>query len=111
MVFNAIFVCIVVWFFLLFYFVCLRPLSCVPNVALDCPYFIAPSVFSNVYFNNCLIRSWRSVALVEETRERGENPSLYHIMLYHRVYQLIVVQLMYSLVIRYQLIICWLTII
>ena len=34
-------------------FVCLRPVSCVHNVAsvsLDCPFLVAPSVFSNVYF-------------------------------------------------------------
>ena len=71
-------------------------------------FFIAPSVFWNVFFSNSLIRSWRTVLLVEETKVRGENLSLYHILLYHRVYQLILVQLMNSLVIWYQLIICWL---
>ena len=42
--------------FCAFCFVCLRPGSCVPNVAsfywmlsLDCSFLIAPSVFSNVY--------------------------------------------------------------
>ena len=30
------------------YVVCLRPVHCVP-VSLDCPFFIADSVFSNVY--------------------------------------------------------------
>ena len=106
-VFNAIFVYSGVGLFGIF-FVCLRPVSCVPNVALDCPFFFAPSVFWNVYFSNSLIRSWRTVLLVEETKVRGENLSLYHILLYHRVYQLILVQLMISLVIWYQLIICWL---
>jgi hypothetical protein len=40
---------------LCFCFVCLRPVSCVPNVtsfSLDCPLFIDLSVFSNVYFNS-----------------------------------------------------------
>jgi len=31
-------------------FVCLRPVYPVLPVSLDCPFLIAPSVFSNVYF-------------------------------------------------------------
>jgi hypothetical protein len=34
---------------LCFSFVCLRLVSLLP-VSLDCPFFFAPSVFSNVYF-------------------------------------------------------------
>jgi len=30
--------------------------SCVPHVALDCPFLIAPSVFSNVYLATTMIR-------------------------------------------------------
>ena len=36
-------------FFWGFLCVFLRPVSCVPNVACDCPFLIAPSGFSNVY--------------------------------------------------------------
>jgi hypothetical protein len=46
---------VLVFCVLCFCFVCLRPVSCVPNVtsfSLDCPLFIDLSVFSNVYFNS-----------------------------------------------------------
>ena len=67
------------------------------SLYLDCPFFIAPSVFSNVYFGRelspakakdkmkelgllCLtplstisVISWQSVLLVEETGVPGEN--------------------------------------
>jgi hypothetical protein len=37
--------------FCYFLFVCLRPMSCIPNVgSVDCSFLIAPSVFCNVYF-------------------------------------------------------------
>ena len=41
---------IVVWLFC-FCFACIRPVSCVPNLAvsLDCPFLIALSVFFSVY--------------------------------------------------------------
>jgi len=38
---------------LCFCFVCLRLVSPMFPVSLDCPYFIAPSVFSNVYLASC----------------------------------------------------------
>ena len=36
-----------------FCFSCLRPVPCVPNlvISLDWPFFVAPSVFSDVYLN------------------------------------------------------------
>ena len=46
---------VLVFCVLCFCFVCLRPVSCVPNVtsfSLDCPLLIDISVFSNVYFNS-----------------------------------------------------------
>ena len=41
-VFNAFVVYSGVRFFGIFFFVCLRPVSCVPIVALDCPFFDCP---------------------------------------------------------------------
>ena len=46
--------CLVVSVFLFFCFVCLRPVSCVPNVtsiSLHCPFLITPSVYVTVYLN------------------------------------------------------------
>ena len=42
------YLCSVVYSGVYFWLACLRPVSCVPNVT--SPFYIAPSVFSNVYF-------------------------------------------------------------
>ena len=48
--------CIFLFVLCVVVFVCLRPVSCVPSVAyfLDCPFLIAPSVFSNIYFTQAM---------------------------------------------------------
>ena len=47
-----------------FCFVCLRPVSCVPllPVSLDCPFLIASSVFSNIYF---IFWGWENKPLIK----------------------------------------------
>ena len=52
-------------FYLFLYLFCLRRVSCVPQVSLDCSFLIAASIFSNVYFINNSIAVFNYVCIIQ----------------------------------------------
>jgi hypothetical protein len=52
-------------FYLFLYLFCLRRVSCVPQVSLDCSFPIAASIFSNVYFINNSIAVFNYVCIIQ----------------------------------------------